>query len=331
MSEQSVDILVVGDGVSAKALLWELELQSQNKKILQVCSEKLFPKTSLSSTAIVAMHGMRHGVSPLGDLLCEGVKNFFKNVYGTGLMGMEKSSFFDLGFKSDLSKLESRYGKVEPCAKGILPFGETHRDVYFAHEDCIFINPKTFLNSLNEQFNTPLKNKTLVGIDDHTALFLGGDRIDFKKLVLCHGVGLTQLQGLGIKNNKAIKEVPGAFYKWKVNLGVNSFAYGLGGSNLVYRKDDHSLMLGGSTQQREIFSADHEALKNFYEKALNFGFDWIPAREKAEVIIGARVKGPKRTPLFEEVIDDVFILGAAYKNGWSQAFLGAQKISKKLL
>ncbi len=331
MSEQSVDILVVGDGVSAKALLWELEQQISEKKILQVSSDKLFPKTSLSSTAIVAKHGMRTGVSPLGDLLCQGVEHFMKNVYSTGLMGMEKSSFFDLSHKTDLEKLESRYGKVELCEPGCLPYGQTQPDVYFTLEDCIFINPKVFLSSLDEQFNIPLKNKTLIGVEDHCAFFLGGDKIHFKKLILCHGIGLTQLSGLGIKTEKTIKEVPGAFLRWKINLDVKSFAYGLGGSNLVYRKDDQSLMLGGSTQQKEIFSADHEALKSFYNKALSFGLDWIPSLETAEVLIGARVKGPKRTPLFEEIKDDVFILGAAYKNGWSQAFWGAKKICSELL
>lgn len=330
MSEQSVDILVVGDGISAKALLWELEYKNTGLSVLQVTSDKLYPKTSLASTAIVARHGVRKGVSNLGDILTDGVDNFFKNVYGTGLMGMEKSFFFDLAPASEIEVIKSRYGRADIIEETSLEYGVGSKDLVFAKEECIFINPSILMSSLNEQFNFPIKTKTLISVNNKTAFFLDGDKIHFDKIILCAGVGLTLLDGLGINIQKNIKEVPGAFLKWKLDLPCKSFAYGLETSNLVYRKSDNCLMLGGSTQQNNIIPPDLEALEFFYNRALSYGLDWLPDFSSCEIIKGTRVKGAKRMPLFDEVKDDIFVLGAAYKNGWSQSFWGAKKISEKL-
>ena len=331
MSDQSVDILVIGNGVSAKALLWELELADTKAAILQVSSDKLFPRTSLSSTAIVAKHGMKKGVSPLGDLLVLGVEHFFKNVYSTGLMGIEKSFFTDLVTSDEVERMKSRYGVANQIDLGKQIYPPSREDLFAVNEECLFINPPVFLSSLDEQFNTPLKKKTLVSVKKKTALFNDKSQIHFKKLVLAHGAGLCLLEGLGFKNSKKISEVPGAYLKWDLNLEVPSFAYGLGGANLIYRKADQCLMLGGTTEKAQVFSPDLVALKNFYEKATSFGFSALPRFEEARIEIGTRVKGPKRLPLFEEVSEDVFILGAAYKNGWSQAFYGASELLKRLL
>jgi hypothetical protein len=330
MSDQSVDILVVGDGVSAKALLFELECKNTGLSVLQVSSNKLYPRTSLASTAIVARHGVRKGVSALGDILTDGVDNFFKNVYSTGLMGMEKGLFYDLAPESDIEVIKSRYGGAQKIEAEALAYGEGSKDLVFAKEECIFINPPVFMSSLDEQFNVPIISKTLIAVEDKTAIFLGGDKIHFDKIILCAGVGLTLLDGLGIHIQKNIKEVPGAYLKWELDLPTECFAYGLETSNLVYRKADNCLMLGGSTQQNNIITPDLEALEFFYNRALEYGLDWLPKFSDSEIIKGTRVKGVKRMPLFNEVRDDIFVLGAAYKNGWSQAFLGAKKIGEIL-
>ena len=123
----------------------------------------------------------------------------------------------------------------------------------------------------------------------------------------------------------------GSFCQWKKDLGSNSFAVGLGKSNLVYRASDHCLMLGGTTQKDEVVAHDGSELSSFYQVAHSVASSFLPPVEDAKIFSGIRIKGPRRLPLFEELRKDVFVLGAAYKTGWSQSFYGASKLIEHLL
>jgi len=328
MSEPSVDILVVGDGISARAMLWKLQTSFKGS-VLQVFDNRLYPPSSFNSTGVVAFNGQKKGVSPLGDVLREGVEFFFKNIASCGLMGMEKGQLVDTCVDGD-DRLMRRYGKEERIEKCNFPFALSS-GFNFAREEAIFINPKIFMSSLMEQYFYDFEEKNLVDIKDHSAIFSDGTSINFGKIILCSGVGLTDLVAFGIEDERPIIEVAGSFYHWKKDLGPSSFALGLGKSNLVYRASDNCLMLGGTTQKDEIVAHDGSELSSFYLSAKKIASSFLPPAEEAKVFSGIRVKGPRRLPLFEELKKDVFVLGAAYKTGWSQAFYGSAKLIEKII
>jgi len=74
------DILLIGNGLSAKVFLFELlhsdEINCQNLAIAQVFCENLAPSCSLRSTASVSLNGIEEGISPLGDLLSKSFDSF---------------------------------------------------------------------------------------------------------------------------------------------------------------------------------------------------------------------------------------------------------------
>lgn len=330
MSEQSVDLLIIGDGVSARAMLWELQLQGTDLNVLQVYSPALFPKTSLQSTGLVTYHGMKTGVSPLGDLLCAGVENFFSNVMGVGLEGLKFGRFIDC-CPTDDERIKRRYGEAFDLEKlERLDIFSENKLKYF-EEKAVFIEPTVFMESLLGQYNFPEHEDVLVSIKNKVAFFQSGKKVPFKKVVLAHGVGLCLLDGLGIESKLKISEVPGSYFSWQVDLGESSFGVGLGKTNLVYRSADKVLMLGGSTQKNELISHEGSELLSFYEKAQEVAGKILPPMDEAKIFSGTRVKAPKRMPLYFEIEEGVFILGAAYKSGWSQSFYGARQIVQKLL
>ncbi|MBK22606.1 MAG: hypothetical protein CME70_01265 [Halobacteriovorax sp.] len=328
MSEPSVDILVIGDGISARAMLWKLQTSFKGS-VLQVFDNTLYPPSSFNSTGVVAFNGQKKGVSPLGDVLREGVEYFFKNIATCGLMGMEKGQLVDTCIVGD-DRLMRRYGKEESIENCDFPFALSSGFNY-AREEAVFINPKLFMSSLLEQYFYDFKLKSLVDIKDHSAIFSDGSSINFGKIILCCGTSLTELNALGVNDERPIIEVAGSFYRWDKDLGPDSFALGLGKSNLVYRASDNCLMLGGTTQKDEIVAHDGEELNSFYLSAKKIASSFLPPTDEAEVFSGIRVKGPRRLPLFEELKKDVFVLGAAYKTGWSQAFYGSAKLIEKII
>lgn len=323
MSEQSVDILVVGDGVSARALLWYLELNQFDGSVLQVSSPELFPETSYKSTGLVAYHGMKKDISPLGDTLVEGVDFFFEKVMGTGLPGLQWGNFIDTCPAGE-SRIMDRYGKEFPL-DGVNP------GFVGVNEKAIFIRPRVFMDAIGEQYNWDWKNKVLTNIEGSRAQFSDKSEISFKKLILCSGVGLTLLQGLGLGDKRKITEVAGSYAQWKIDCGSECFGFGLGKANLIYRSSDQVLMLGGTTQKDQLISHDGDQIQNFYDLAKDLLSDQVPPLDEAHLYSGVRVKGPKRMPICEEVQNNIFVLGAAFKNGWSQAFFGANKIANQLL
>lgn len=330
MSEQSVDLLIIGDGVSARAMQWELFLSNFPGSVLQVYSNELFPMTSLKSTGVVAFHGMRTGTSPLGDVLTNGVDYFFKNIKNCGLMGLENATLIDTCIAPD-DRLIRRYDREEKLTQKELGLELKCDGVNFAREEAVFINPTLFMDSLLNQYNYDSNVDTLTSVSDNVATFLSGKKIKFGKIILATGIGLAHLNGLDIEYNKKIMEVSGSFYQWDIDLKEKSFALGLERCNLVYRSSDNVLMLGGTTQKDHIISHDGAELGEFYDEMSELVGSWFPAPEEARVLSGVRVKGPRRMPQFEEISKDIFILGAAYKNGWSQSFYGASKIVQKLL
>lgn len=330
MSEQSVDILIIGDGVSARAIQWKLFLSSFSGSVLQVYSEDLFPMTSVKSTGLVAYRGMQKGISPLGDVLLEGVEYFFKNIMDTGLMGLERGTLIDI-CPIDDGRIQRRYGRSDKLENYKMDMDLNGAGYCYAKEDVIFVNPSLFMDSLLNQYDYKSKTGTLVNIADNVATFIDGKKIKFNKIVLACGVGLAHLPALGIAEERNITEVPGSFYQWNIDLDHESFAIGLGKCNLIYRNSDNVLMLGGTTQNDEIISHDGEALNTIYNEAKKVTGSWLPAKSEANIYSGVRVKGPRRMPLFEEIQKDVFILGSAYKNGWSQSFYGSSKLIDKLL
>ena len=72
--------VVLGGGIAALTFLDEfLGYLSPSESLLQISSEANAPSCSLKSTAICCQSGIRKGVSPLGDLLCDSYQLYLKD------------------------------------------------------------------------------------------------------------------------------------------------------------------------------------------------------------------------------------------------------------
>lgn len=285
---------------------------------------------SRNSTAVVALHGIKKGVSPLGDDLVDAYEDaveFFKKNSPAGVESCARFHFVN----GDAEKMENRFGEIQEL-------NIQGRSFAGVREEALVYRPLVFLkwweDRLIEKFNAgalEIQNcedvivstdkKCLVGLKSTYSL-------NTEDLIFdCRGSGVNELASADIK----LKRAPGHYLVWEGEglgkvLGKDSWVYTMSGHNLIFHAKESRLILGGSTEDEGIEAKSfidlekqrRDFLKSFQE------FEDVLQMDKAKVLTGMRPKAPKRRPLLEKNGQTIVINGF-YKNGYSLCYLYGKK------
>ena len=348
------DLIVVGSGLAGYGVLHELANLGFSGSLLWVSSPKQAPPASLFSTAIVARRGLSKGVSPLGDLLWDGLGAFrswvqreapegvetSQNCY---LCGPESSPFYGERKKA----LERRFGKVAKLEGKLSGLGEGHQ------EEGYLIYPETFFNSwkkkivgeLNVQETQDLVTSLEETPEKVILKSLGGASWHGRCLFLGTGA-YSQLYPLSMRSmSEKTKVIPGHYLCWKMDQlkEISPLVLSLGRCNLIARPEDKALILGATSEGDAIMAPRLEFLRSyrdefnllFKESPLSLPFPFsLPPLKEARFLTGLRHKGPQRKPRGGKQWEGrgrIYEMNGLYKNGFTLAWALAPTLAKNIL
>lgn len=320
-------LAVIGEGIASLIFLKDLaDFKQKNltlpfDKILWISSPELSPGCSLWSTALVAKHGIKKGLSPLGD---------------------ELSSAYDLAAQhyenypnSSVQKIDLTYFEDEKGSVARRFSQEALQEVSFQNfkgrgvvEAAYLIHPEAYLKEIRESIL-----KVLPEISCHHDLVTDFKRevnllIAKKENYTCHAVFWGVSAGRFLKEKFHGKTITGHVLRFDdVDFGEKSFALNLFGKNLIYRHIEKQkvLFVGATTANDGELFPDAQELQQQWSKLFHLPeFDQLK-NLTPKLWGGPRHKLSKRRPRIEALNEQEFCAVGFYKSGYSLAHLAARE------
>jgi FAD dependent oxidoreductase len=323
------DLIIIGNGIAANCVLWELQKQGRNLSILKIHNEKLAPSCTINSTATISLRGATQGISPLGDEIFESYRLAESFIQSENPDGVSPSKFYSLIDDDEKDEYLRRFGSFEEIDFKLKEkrFGKVW--------DGYIIDPKRFLSFFhqkNQHTHTSVSamvTSTEITEDGVSVATLDGATYSARKLLICAGAYTKIYESLYPAHIaiSASQSVPGAYLeKASVDLGLKSFVISRGGENLIYMAETKILKIGATTQKKGIEAPNLTKLSQIYDSFKEIIREDLPGFSEFEIKVGLRQKGPKRMPFYGKISPNVYALISLYKNGYTFPFLGAKKI-----
>lgn len=314
---------VVGEGIASLIFLHDLAhcfekgLTLPFSKIIWARAPKLVSSASFWSTALVAPHGVKTGLSPLGDELFEAfslAREFYQQWSGPGV---EKISL--TYFEDEKNSIERRFGKENLSAQRFENF-----QAQGFQEEAFLINPEIFLAHLKQKILQLLPNIEIV--EDVILSFSDSKLVGLKNSYPCDQVFWgSGINPFGPKKGKAIS---GHVLRFDdIDLGAKSFALNILGKNLIYRADQTGrvLFVGATSSEDGEMFPDAQSLLDYLQRLQAIKEFAFLRNHKAILWGGPRHKLSKRRPQIQAVNAQEFHALGFYKSGYSLAHLAAHK------
>lgn len=344
---EDYDIAVMGNGLAARALLWELTRHKNCPKILHISDDQLFPSASKNSTGLVSLSGIRSGVSHLGDQLVLAFNTTREFVQRWSPLGWYPAKMYDLSFPEDnyasafQSKHRFRPEVFASTSPQIGPFSLTSACWSYEEEGWL-VDTQKYMQWLESEINLTQKCDFLATGLNHWVqnrhgveiLLNNHEKVRCRKIILCGGA-YHKLFSSFHEQVDGSKIVAGSFVQFlDQSLGGNSFALQFARSNFIYRAWENSVTIGAtSTHNGFDFSIDYPQLQQQYlkfQQLLGLSYP-CPNFRSGHFYSGIRLKGVKRTPWWGKVDQGVFAISGLYKNGLSFSLLAAQELVEQIL
>lgn len=342
-SNKSENIVVVGNGIAAKCVVYFLNREGFNN-ITLIADDTKAPACSTRTTSTNCLRGTKQGLSDLGDLILKSYSDFELFFNQNTPDGISKSieTHATPTNTDNLSKWNRRYAKYDKTARfSFFPKSFEH-NYYFIDNEAYFIFPEIFFSWFDQKLNFDFKKGFVVGVENKEVLTESGERFKFDKLVLCTSYLTQNLKSLvtadlSIKLEKS-KPVPGTYLSFPISL-FNSSQIALD-KDYCFRIDDIHLLvrptagdvLLGSTSTSNSLDTSHNKLeiKVMYDRLVEHmeGVLVLPSFDQGELITGIRHKGHARRPFWGEVNQDIFAVWGLYKNAYTFAFTAGEMIAK---
>jgi hypothetical protein len=339
------DLLVVGNGLAAQTLLYELiralelkDMNCQNFTVAQIFSEQLAPACSIRSTSTISLNGIEEGISDLGDSLRKGFFAFeaFQKEHSLSFVEPVKQ-FITATDKLKLESLQRRY-------KTLTSINHSNLKTSF---DGVELNSYLVCpEMLQDWFNNQIQKSNMHRIEDFLlktsinsegiieSLTHNGATIKSKKIVFCTGAYAAIFSRFFpedlIKVNQQV--VAGSYLQKNIKL-PESFILTVDGYNLLYRKSDEMMVLGSASTKGAICSNEFSELKNIFNKMKDICSIDLGEFEDFKVLTGLRHKASKRIPVcgFADESKRIGLINGLYKNGYSLPFHFSKIMVKELL
>jgi hypothetical protein len=336
---QKVDIIIVGDGIAAKCLIFELNKLNLTN-ILQISDDDYAPACSTRTTAINCLRGTKKGISPLGDLIVDSFQ-LFEKFYGdynpAGICLTEEIQSWDQNHEKWLK----RFGSFQN-SKSFSQFNfSLQKSLNYYRSDAYIIIPELFY----AWWELSLKRQTLKAQVTNLIQQENGWIVDTNagtyqalKVVLATSY-MTPILAQNVVQDKIkqkllhSKKAAGTYLKFKAQDFDqtsfdfhNSFSFVYDEVHFIYRKQSHDVLIGATTNTEEVI--DEVGMQEQYQKLKEiFGEDKLPAFDKAELLMGVRHKGQKREPYWGEINHNLYAIWGLYKNAFTLAFSAASDLS----
>ena len=288
------DLIVIGKGVAGSTLAYFAQQARPNLTVAVLHSSQNEP-CSWHSTGIVSTFGVKPDAGPRGEKICASfhlAENFFAQARPAGV---EKVPHFFNSFQE----------------KGY----------------CYLVTPQTYLNWLKEQSSWECWDERVEAIDGGRVRTASGKIFEGRWVVLASGAYVKRENKFFpeypyIDGSSIVKGSYGIFHN--VDWEKSSFVFSQGGANLVYRREDKKIVIGGTTDRGEGMTPDTEALREQYLVLSNHFA--LPPFESIWPGAGLRHRGVKRMPFWGKLEGNVYGILGLYKNGWSLSFLAAEEM-----
>lgn len=340
MKNIETDIVVVGNGIAAKLAIFELQqVLAVTTKILQIDANDIFAACSDFSTSYVSTHGIKSGVSDLGDTVCTGVDATLSFIDKWRPDGTYHAAHYKLpGEGENKSEFLRRFNACynifklneKICLKEIVQ-GVEFPSIQFDYNQF-----SQWIDHKNSAWANFSKLKSYVASGDFAngnLLLVNNQKITSKIILFCTGAYsklLTQTLFAQMDNPNDLlggtQNVPGNYLQFKSVLwGENSFNLSCLPANLIYRAESATLLIGGTSNSAEIYATDFLALQKQYEIFNNLlPAKLLPELNTAEILTGNRHKGKKRRPFWGGIYHNekhgLYASWGYYKNGFSVPF-----------
>ncbi len=339
------DLVIIGNGIAAKTLLFELfktlkasETNCQNFSVAQIFSNQHFPNCSEKSTATISLNGVDVGVSTLGDLLVEGYDEFCNFVYNNQPDGIELVDQYIISTDGDNDqKLSRRFNQLTSLDFKLLK--NSHKGVLlksFLLSPTIFNSWIDSRNSLHSflQIEDVVKDVKTISAEHVLVELFGGKSIKSKYVVICSGAYFNILKNFNQDNLEFFSDsVVSGSYLVRDFFYDQSFFLTLNGHNVFYRNQDNKLIIGSSSQKGNFMLPRSNELcdiLDYLTKHLNLD---LGSLDQFKMITGLRHKGPKRLPIcgFVDEKKKISVISGLYKNGYTLSFSMSKKMINLLL
>lgn len=321
-------LAIIGSGILGRSLIYALAKEKKPfEKIVLFYSDNITPPCTLSSTAVVAPRGLSEGLSPLGDLLIDGFKNFSEHVSIDNPTGVEKIIQYT-GATKKLDEFKKRYPLAENSRKFL-------KDEMLMQVDAGFlIDPKTYTDWLLAEAKFMYQDKLVIIPELVTEVqpnefyhvkTINGRSMTFDKVVFTCGTYNRFWQ------NKTSKPVQGSYYEWiSVQWDTPSFSLTLDGDNLIWDNHQKRLLIGSTSLETVHLLPPEKSLREIYVRLEALCDLKLPAISSAVIKVGLREKAQKREPYVAQE-NNKFFLGGLYKNGFTLALKIARSFSHQHL
>ena len=328
-------LAIIGSGILGRSLIYSLaKEQKPLEKITLFYSDNIVSPCTYHSTAIVAPRGLSGGLSPLGDMLIDGLGIFSNHVEMDQPAGVEKIIQYTAATKK-IDEFKKRY----PAA--IFTKKNLKSETLMATDDAYLIEPKTYSDWLLsealflldgkidviEDFVTELDEKEFVHLKT-----LNGKQLAFDKVIFAGGSYNAFWKNVSPESKlKTSKAVQGSYFEFnQVDWKMDSFSLTVDGDNLVWNKTFKKLLIGSTSVETNHLLPPLKALTDIYLRLESLCDLNLPPMATASIKVGLREKAQKREPYMVDAGKKYF-LGGLYKNGFSLALKIARNFSHQHL
>jgi glycine/D-amino acid oxidase-like deaminating enzyme len=315
-------IAIIGGGIAARSLLYVMAKKKIREKILVFYSDDFASPCSLRSTAIVAPRGISPGHSPLGDMIHAGFLRFSRHIEEDKPHGVIKIP----QYTGALTKLET-FKKRYPAGEVRKIFGSD--EIYFAEASAYLVRPEEYLGWLMEEGSKELDleiiSSYVTEVHEDKIRIQDGREFTAERILFTAGVQ-NDLWGAIFPGNKNSKTVQGSYLEFRdIHLQEESFSLTLEGNNLIYDRENKTLLIGSTTRETALELPPEKELSEIYQNLSERVKVKLPPLEKGLMKVGLREKASKREPYLLQH-GRYAMLGGLYKNGYSLSLLMAEKL-----
>jgi hypothetical protein len=340
------DLVIIGNGIAAQSFLWNLQHKtqarnSQNFSIAHVYSEKIAPACSLKTSSTVSLNGIDEDVSPLGNDMRKAYFLFENLVKKYSPEGVEEVPRVVISTNdNDTKKLTRRYKALSSITSDKIK--NSYPGIQYPS---YVISPGLFLlwlkqNTKIEKTTIEMFVKNMEKVSDLYQLTLeDGSFIQAKKVLFATGAFSKIFEKFHAPLNSESIEIKntikaGSYLERQMDLGPKSFYISIDGHQALYRKNKYesTLIIGSATTIGAYEVPDLISLSKIFSKMKDLLAVEIGQMSDFKIVTGLRHKGPKRMLLCEALDENktLFRINGLYKNGFTMAFLAAEKMAQLL-
>ncbi len=339
-----VENIVVGNGIMAKQLIFELKKKFSD--ILCISSVDFAPPCSLKSTAINCLRGTEYGVSKLGNLIYDShscFEKFYEKFHPAGVdKAIEVQTWVEDG--STHAKWLRRYKEYKltnrvPFIRNQLasPLALVEVEAYVLDTNILFDWYESQNKSISHSENFV---KRVEKIEDGYRVFcISGDTFECKRLYLCTSYMTNNFVELcqSVQHREHLnkhKNVHGNYLYLKIDSSVDyglcfkeSFSLSFNFLRLIYRKESGELLLSVNDSNKDSFLFDQASIEKMYKDFIdNLCLFSMPSIHEWKIYTGVRSKGFRRLPFCEEVNKNLYMITGLYKNAFSFSYFFSNQI-----